>query len=190
MRLVDLRDALGLRRVHQVGDGVRVVIVDDGVADGPWFTGGRVSGERGVPGSHATWLAQVVLAVAPGASVVSRLLTSQAAWQEEPRDLVLCAWGAQAPRPLPPGAIVTAAHPHEFPATAPGAHSVRAGQWSIDAVSRRQPVSAPFRGASLHAALAAGLAALLLGAGNEPDAAARLAASGPRFTLSLLQGMN
>lgn len=176
-----------LHREAQTGRGVTLALVDTGVTAGVWFTdrGFRLSGDA--PGSdadHGTAMAAVIFSIAPDVHVRSYRVGDdpEVAFRSacaSAADLVVAAWGtADVPAPeVDASRCITVRNPgrpRDWPGCLLDTHAViepswPAGPFQCDAVSR------PFEGLSAVVAVAAGVAALLIGLGASPSEAARLA---------------
>jgi len=194
--------AVGAYRAHRLGHtgrGVRVGLADTGVGGQQYFAahGYRWTGDAGQAAAHGTGMAAVLFAVAPDITVVSARVDNDpvAALQRlenEAVDLVLCSWGVplggpvdEACRPFA-GRLFAASNGRPFsPASLPIVHKIApADGWPSGPY--RIHTYTTWRGTSVAAALACGVAAILVGAGHSPlQAAQQVAIEGPKALSNL-----
>ena len=176
-------------RAGHTGRGVELALVDTGVTNEVWFTdrGFRCAGDPDHDGAqHGTGMAAVLFSVAPDIRVLSyrigddpvdafrRACASDA-------DLILAAWGSDGPAPVVDASrcvtVRNSDRPDDWPGGLTDVHVVTESIWPTGPF-HCAAVSRPFEGLSVAAAVAAGLAAVLVGAGAAPSEAARLVVSG------------
>lgn len=138
-------------------------------------------------------MAAVLFSIAPDACVRSYRVGDDpaAAFRgacESDADLIIAAWGTDGPAPeVDSSRCVTVRNPDrplDWPGCLVDTHPVAESSWPTGPF-RCDSVSRPFEGLSVSVAVAAGVAALLIGAGISPTEAARLAVAGKPGALTV-----
>lgn len=191
-----MADVLQLPTLHQqgiVGQGVRLLLLDDGIGSPEHFArqGFHWQGNAGRPVSHGTGMAALLAFVAPGLTVHSLRLGARPGVALRrahtlPADLILCAWSVP-PSPslqrilVPLQARLLAVRDGDrLPGAAPGVFALDATTCWPQGPVRFAGLPRTFQGLSVAAAVAAGVAALLLNTGASPSAALQSVTTVPR----------